>query len=331
MAIKMTDIAQMAGVSIATVSRVLNEPEKVKPETRDRVQRVLDQTGFVANGLARGLVTNSTQTIGVLTIDVRDLYFAGVTYAIEQHFSRLGYNVILGNTGGELGGKKKYLQVMLEKQVDGLILVGSVFKESSGNKHILEAAQKVPVVMINSQLEGENLYSIICDDTRGVLTAVDMLVRKGRSHLWYFEDVKSFSGLAKRDGFKKGMIEHGLNPEAIIKISRDLSGGRDGVRRILETGVKCDGIITAEDIVAVGAAKELTAAGIHIPEQIAVLGYNNSILAETVTPALSSVDNLQEEMAGEAVQLLYDRLHGETVPVKTVLTPSLVLRESTPR
>ena len=331
MPIKMADVAQMAGVSIATVSRVLNEPEKVKPETRDRVQQVLDRTGFVANGLARGLVTSSMQAIGVLTVDVRDLYFASVTYSIEQYFSRLGYNVILANTGGELGGKKKYLQVMLEKQVDGLILVGSVFKEQSGNKHILEAAQKVPVVMINSQLEGENLYSVICDDAQGVYAAVKMLIGKGRSHLWYFEDVKSFSGFAKVEGFKRGMVEGGFNPETILEVSRDLAGGRDGIRRILEAGKKCDGIITGEDIVAVGAVKELTTAGIPIPEQVAVSGYNNSILAETATPALSSVDNLQEEMAREAVQLLYDRLHGKSVPVKTILTPSLVLRASTPR
>lgn len=320
----------MAGVSIATVSRVLNAPEKVKPETRDRVQRVLDETGFVANGLARGLVTNSMQTVGVLTVDVRDLYFASVTYSIEQYFSRLGYNVILANTGGELGGKKKYLQVMLEKQVDGLILVGSVFKEQSGNRHILKAAQKVPVVMINSQLDGENLYSVICDDARGVYDAVKMLVEKGRRDIWYFMDVKSFSGIAKVEGFKRAMMEGGLNPEAILEVSRDLAGGRDGVRRILEAGAKCDGIITAEDIVAAGAVKELTAAGIPIPEQVAVIGYNNSILAETVTPALSSVDNLQAEMAREAVQLLYDRLHGKNAPVKTILTPGLVLRESTP-
>src|SRR5690554_1687177 len=156
---RMKDIAGLAGVSIATVSRVINNPEQVRPETREKVQNILEKTNFVANAVARGLVLNSTRTIGVLTVDIRDMFFAKVIYTIERCFKNLGYNVLLSNTGGEAEEKRRYIKVMLEQQVDGLILVGSVFRERTGNKHILTAGRSVPVVLINSFLEGENIYS----------------------------------------------------------------------------------------------------------------------------------------------------------------------------
>ena len=197
----MRDIADLAGVSIATVSRVLNEPEKVRTETRLKVEKVMEQNNFVANAVARGLVLNSMQTIGVLTVDIRDDYFAEVIYTLERQFTDLGYNVLLSNTGGQLGEKKRYLRIMQEKQVDALILVGSVFKEATGNQHILETSKAVPVVLINSYLEGENIYSVLCDDAYGVREAVNYLVKQGRRDIYYFTDTKSASGLAKLEGF----------------------------------------------------------------------------------------------------------------------------------
>lgn len=326
---KMQDIADLAGVSIATVSRVLNQPEKVKPETRLKVQKVLEQTNFVANAVARGLVVNSMKTIGVLTVDIRDLHFSNVIYTIERQFTELGYNVILSNTGGELGEKKKYLQVMLEKQVDGLILVGSVFKEPTGNKHILEASLSVPVVLINSFLEGENIYSVLCDDTYGVKQAVKYLVAQGRKDIYYFTDAKSASGLAKLDGFVDAMREQGLDEHNIINVSRDLEGGTNGIQQIIAEKRKVAAVICGEDLTAVGAMKALTAQGLKIPEDVGVIGYNNSILAQTTSPALTSVDNLADTMARQAVELLVERLQGKQVSRKIVLTPSLVTREST--
>ncbi len=324
----MQDIADLAGVSIATVSRVLNQPEKVKPETRRKVQRILEQTNFVANAVARGLVVNSMKTIGILTVDVRDLYFSKVIYTLERQFTEYGYNVLLSNTGGEVGEKKKYLRVMLEKQVDGLILVGSVFKEPTGNKHILEAGQSIPVVLINSYLEGENIYSVVCDDAHGVKQAVNYLVAQGRKDIYYFTDTKSASGLAKVDGFVAAMREHGLNERNIIEVSRNLDGGVKGVQQLLAEKRKVSAVICGEDITAIGAMKALTASGLKIPGDVGVIGYNNSILAETASPALTSVDNLAAAMARQAVEMLVNRLQGKEVSRKIVLTPTLVIRES---
>jgi LacI family transcriptional regulator len=307
---KMADIAELAGVSIATVSRVINEPEKVKPETRERVQQILTKTNFVANAVARGLVVNSMKTIGVLVVDIRDLYFSTVTYNIEREFTKLGYNVILSNTGGELGEKKKYLRVMLEKQVDGLILVGSVFKESFSNEHILAASESVPIVMVNSFLEGRNIYSVLCDDAQGIRDTVNYLVETGHKDIFYLNDIKSSSGLSKISGFKAGMAEHALNEDNIIEMDSNEEHDLHCIRQFLALKPKISAIITGKDNTAIGVIKELTGMGFHVPEDIAVVGYNNSMIAQIATPSLTSVDNLQ-------------------APQKTVLSPSLIIRDST--
>src|SRR5690554_1338464 len=326
---KMRDIADLAGVSIATVSRVLNEPEKVKLETRQRVQKILEQTNFVANAVARGLVMNSMKTIGVLTVDIRDLYFAKVTYTVERCFKELGYNVILSNTGGEPEEKKKYIQVMLEKQVDGLILVGSVFKERTGNKHILAAGKSVPVVLVNSFLPGDNIYSILCDDAQGIEKAVDYLVKMGHQKIYYFIDTKSYSGLDKLEGFRRGMRENSLDDTGIMEIPRSLEGGEEAIFRLHEEKKNFSAAITGEDVTAAGVMKAPTKLGRRIPEDVAVIGYNNSIPAAMTIPGLTSVDSMAEAMAVGAVQTLYNVLQGMQVAQKTILTPSLVFREST--
>jgi LacI family transcriptional regulator len=325
---KMHDIAKLAGVSIATVSRVINEPEKVKPETRKRIQQLLNEHNFVANAFARGLVVNSMKTIGVLVVDIRDLYFSTVTYNIEREFTNLGYNVILSNTGGELGEKKKYLRVMLEKQVDGLILVGSVFRENSSNEHILAASESVPIVMVNSFLEGQNIYSILCDDAQGVKDVVTYLVNQGHRHIFYLNDVKSFSGLSKITGFKASMAGHGLNEIDIIELEspENISECMTG---FLASHPEVDAIITGKDTTAIAVIKELAKLGRQVPTDVAVVGYNNSILAKIATPTLTSVDNLQATMAKYAVQVLYDVLRHKPVPKKTVLSPNLIIRDST--
>lgn len=326
----MKDVAQMANVSIATVSRVINQPRVVKPETRKRVERVLEQTNFVANAVARGLVLNSTRTVGVLAVDIRDQYFAEVTYTIERNFTELGYNVILSNTGGELGEKKKCLRLMLEKKVDGLILVGSVFKERNSNLHILAASRYVPVVMVNCGLEGENVYSILCDDAQGIRDAVASLAQAGHTGIYYFNDVRTFSGLAKREGFERGMREFGLNPANVVEIQRTIDGGRVGIRRLISEGAKVTAVVTGEDLTAVGVLKGLQEEGLESPQDVAVIGYNNSILAQASSPTLTSVNNMAESMAAGAVNLLYDILQGKQASRKTVLTPALVHRDSAP-
>jgi len=324
------EIAEKAGVSIATVSRVINNNPGVRKETREKVERVLREMNYTPNAIARSLAVKKTKTIGVLTSDVRDSYYANAIYTIEQEFGNLGYNVILSNTGGAVKKKREYIKIMLEKKVEGIILVGSVFREKGSNKHIYDAALKVPVVMLNSVLPGNNIYSVVCDDSYATSKIFEWLYERGRRNIVYFYNVESFSGLAKIEGFKKAMKERQLmlNENLLLKVSSGLEGGYEGVKRLEESSVVYDAIMASDDLIAAGALKGLFKAGKKVPEEVAVFGYDDSQISRCTTPQLSTVDNKVSKLASEAVKMLYGVLQGKEVNSIKLITPELVIRES---
>ncbi len=324
------EIAKKAGVSIATVSRVINNSPNVKQETREKVETVLREFNYTPNAVARSLVTKSTHTIGVLTSDVRDSYYANAIYTIEQEFRELGYNVILCNTGLELKKIKEYLRIMLENKVDGIILVGSVFREKTNNNHIYDIANHVPVVMLNGHLEGDNIYSIVCNDEEATFKAVHWLYQKGHRDMAYLYDVESFSGMAKIKGFKKGLKKNNLTlrPNNIIQVRSGLEGGYEGVELLEREQCQYTAILTSEDIIAAGALKELRATGKRVPQDIAIFGFNNSQISLCTTPELSTVDNKVGAMAVGAVKILYNVLQDNEFSAKTIVTPELIIRSS---
>ena len=324
------EVAQKAGVSIATVSRVINNSSSVRPETREKVEAALKELNYRPNAIARSLVVNATNTIGILASDVRDSYYANAIYILEQEFRKLGFHVILCNTGGGLEKRRRYLGLLLEKKVDGMVLVGSIFKEKNGNPHIIDASISVPIVLLNSSLKGDNIYSVVCDDKAGVSKVVESLAKRGHSEIAYVYDVDSFSGLAKLDGFITGMNSMGLpiKQKWIIQTESGINGGRRAQKKLEVIGASCTAIIASEDVLAAGILKGLTQKGIKIPDDMAVFGYNDSIIAQCTTPELSSVDNKVGALAKEAAKVLYQVLQGKEVPHHNVVVPELVFRES---
>lgn len=324
------DIAKKAGVSTATVSRVINGSKSVSAETRQKVSAIMLEAGYAPNIFARGLMVNSMKTIGVLTIDVRDLYYARSIHSIENEARKLGYNVILCNTGGDIMEKKKYLKLLLQKRVDGIILIGSVFKEKADNQHITQTAAEVPVVMINGFLEGENIYSIMCDDSGAVQSAAGYLADNGHKSIAYIYDVETFSGMEKLSGFRKAVQELRLSGgnNLIFRTTSGIEGGSNAVRQLLKSGAEFTALIASEDILAAGALKALAEAGITVPGKIAVIGYNNSVIAQCTTPALTSIDNKVEYISSTAVNLLIRAINGNEVQTRTIEQAELIKRES---
>ena len=150
------DIAKEAGVSISTVSRVLNHKDRVNPETKKRVEAILEKYEYTPSAIARGMVSKSMKTVSVLTVDIRVPHYARTAYTIEREFSRRGYEVTLCNTGGELEETEKYLKTVLEKKVDGIVLVGSVFNTLCKKPEISNLLKTVPVVLANGKLDLPN-------------------------------------------------------------------------------------------------------------------------------------------------------------------------------
>ena len=188
------DIAKEANVSIATVSRVLNDSGKVRDITRQKVEAVLKKHHYVPSAIARGMMTNSMKTIGIVTIDIRNLYYANVSHSIEQSLSLLGFNTILCNTGYDIEQKISYLKMLTEKKVDSIILVGSTFKDPKLLKPIEDISHKTPIIIVNGYYGYPNTYSIQCDDKKALENCVDYLYSKGRRSFVYLYDADTFSG-----------------------------------------------------------------------------------------------------------------------------------------
>lgn len=319
------DVAQEAGVSIATVSRVVNGKSSVSIKTREKVEAVLKRHNYSPSEIARGLVLNSIRTVGIMAMDIRDVYYANVAYTVEQELSKLGYTVILCNTGEDTKEKIKYMSILMQKKVDGIILVGSVFKDASLEGAIAGIADKVPIVMINGFIDSRNVYSVICDDSNGISQAVDHLLEQGRKKLIYLQDTDSFSARSKVEGFRSAMkannMEAGENN--LFRVKKGLEGGYEGIAAIVRKGISFDAAVCGDDLTAIGAIRYMKDCGRKVPDDAAVIGYNNSVLAHCCDPLLTSIDSRMFDMGRTAIEIFSKVMDQETVNQKTYLQPRL--------
>ena len=323
------DISKEAGVSIATVSRVLNDKGMVSPATRAKVQQVLAANHYTPSAIARGMVSKSLRTVAVLTVDIRVPHYARTAYTIEREFSRRGYEVILCNTGGDKQASLEYLRAVVKKQVDGIVLVGSVFNAICRSSEMTGLLRKAPVVLANGVLPLANASSVLVDDRRGIALAVEHLVGTGRRALFYVKDKSTASADEKRDGFVQAMAQAGLDSTGrILETGETLEDGMAAARRILESGLPCDGVVCGEDLTAVGVLKGLRRAGVAVPQTIAVTGYNNSEYARLCEPVLTTVDNKGDEVAMLCVQLLESRIETPADGTSVTIQPVLVEGET---
>jgi len=320
------DIAKEAGVSIATVSRVINNKGTVSDSTRAKVEAVLERSGYTPSAIARGMTSKSLKTVAVLTIDIRVPHYAQQAYTIEQEFSRRGYEVILCNTGGGVEATIRYLRAVVEKQVDGIILVGSIFSGIGRDARVQALLRQAPVVLSNGRLDLPNASSVCLDDEAGAMLAVDHMVSRGKRNLWYVRDLPTAGAAAKQEGFLKACARHGGTVRGrIIETDFSVEGGRRAAKNLLASCRDFDGIICGEDETAVGVVKGLIGMGLRVPQDVAVSGYNNSIYASMCDPRLTSVDNKPDQVALMCVQMLERMMEGEPGGKVQVFTPELVV------
>ncbi|WP_053228319.1 LacI family DNA-binding transcriptional regulator [Spirochaeta cellobiosiphila] len=325
------EIARKAGVSVATVSRVINNNKNVRQSTREKILKVIEEEEYFPNSLAQGLSSSSTRDIGILLIDVRQLYFSEVVHSIEQEISQQGYSSILCNTGGSLDDQRNYLALLMQKQVSAIILVGSVFNYEKLQKSIEEIASRIPVIIINESLQGENIYSVSCDESHGVQEAIKYLHELGHRKFIYIKEADTYSARRKLRGFIKGMERFDIPNESykVIQSSGGVEGGRVAGEVIVGSESPYTAIITEEDITAVGVIQTLETRGFTIPEDYSVIGFNNSLYTECSTPRISSIDSQMTPLGLNAARLCMDILQKRPVSAKNVILPELVLKEST--
>lgn len=330
------DISEKAGVSIATVSRVLNGSSNVSDKTKKKVLDVINQYEYTPNAFARGLGLNTMKTIGVMCADSSDLYLAKAIYFIEQKLRANGYDSILCCTGYELETEEKCLNLLISKKVDGIILVGShfVYESERDNRYITDAALQVPVMLLNASFDAPNVYSIVSDDYNSMYEATSQMIASGIQDILYFYNSTSYSGKRKLAGYRAAMEEAGLLRSGNLMqlytgAHEDIQGMSEHLMKVQGKGILFRGVIASDDNLALGAIKYARTAGLRIPEELSIIGYNNSLLASCSSPELTSIDNKLETLCQHLITTLMGLLNGSEMPKKTVFSGELIRRGTT--
>lgn len=330
------DISEKAGVSIATVSRVLNNSDRVSQKTKEKVLAVMAENDYVPNPFARGLGLKTMRTIGLLCPNAADYYLAKALSYLERLLRKQGYDSMLLCTGKDLSDREKGVEWLINKHVDGIILLGSTFVEDTeeGNKYLRNASKRLPLVLLNASYAYENIYSVLCDDYHATMSATQYLLDKGRKNILYLYHNRNYSGLKKLAGYRDALKNRNMpiQDKLMYHYTEDkmsIPDIRDYILGIDRRGVKFDAVMTSEDVLGVGAFKYARIVGRSVPEDLPIIGYNNSSYCLCCEPELSSVDNKLEMLCQQSVSTLLKVLSDESVPQKTVFMGELILRGST--
>ena len=329
------DISEKAGVSIATVSRVLNGSKNVSEKTRQKVLDVIARYEYTPNAFARGLGLNTMRTIGIMCADSSDLYLAKAVYYIEQKLRANGYDSLLCCTGYGLESKIASMNLLLTKKVDGIILAGSNFayEKESENKYISDAALQIPVMLLNAALDIPNVYSVVSDYFTSMYKATLQMIASGIDDILYFYSSNSYSGRRKLAGYLAAMEEKGCGTDPLTQFYQgsheDIHAMTDYLKQLRKKGLTFHGVIASDDVLALAAVKYAQEMKYRIPDGFSVLGYNNSMLTVCCEPELTSIDNKLETLCQHLITTLLGVLDGKEMPKKTVFSGEIMKRGTT--
>ncbi len=325
------DIAEKAGVSASTVAIVINNYPYVNKETRAKVLRVIAESNYIQNDSARSLATQSTKMAGILIADVRTTHHTEGVYYVEHEFSKNGYSCLIYNTGTDPEQQAKYIQILSQKKVEAVVLMGSVFQNVTVQNAIMICMPDTPVAICNGYLDGPNIYGVTSDERGGVMNAVKLLASKGRKNIVFITNTLTPSNREKLNGYKDGMklyVDAGT-PDVVEVQSGDVADYEEATRQIMKSRPKMDAIIFSEDFIAITGLHALYEMGIKVPEQVAVVGMNNSRYARISNPSLTSIDNMLYDTSLIAVRNLLEVLKGERVNHRMSIGTNIVERSST--
>ncbi len=321
-------VARVAGVSVASVSRVLNGLPATE-EMVERVQRAVDELGYVPDARARSLKVGRTFQLTLAVADVGNPVYVTMMRAVEEVVAAAGYRLVVTTTGPDVVDEVALVRGMARGYADGL-LISPIRVDEDLVKSIREC--EVPVVVAGNVPAKAGVDTVRANSPKGMLLAVDHLVAKGRRRIAFLNGpADTVPGAARSKGFTEALKAHGIDPIAVAE-ARDFTfaAGRAAAPELLTAG-GFDAVIAANDLLAVGLMHELAAVGLEVPGDVAVVGMDDSELAEQSFPPLTSVNLGSAERGRRAAELLLARIEdNERTPRRIVVQPSLSIRRSTP-
>ena len=326
----MKDIARLAGVSTSTVSHVINKSRFVSEDIAERVNKAAQDLNYAPSALARSLKMNRTRTIGMLVTTSTNPFFGEVVKGVERSCYHKGYNLILCNTEGDNERMKASINTLLQKRVDGLLLMCSTLE---GERiEVFDRYPDIPVVVMDW---GPMLFAsdkIQDNSLSGGYIATNYLIECGHKEIGCITGpLIRHQAQMRYEGYKRAVLEAGLeiNPQWIVESDFECEGGYEAFNRMLEKGPLPSSIFVSNDMMAMGVLNAAHEKGIRIPEDVSIMGYDDIHIARFMSPALTTVHQPKYRLGKVAVETLLKKLEKETLEPQVVqLDPTLVVRKS---
>lgn len=321
----METVAERAGVSRALVSLVMNNSPKVSDAKRQAVLEAADELGYRPNLHARNLAQSRTKTLGMIINDIHNPFFAEVVYGVEAAAEEHGFDVLILNGGRDAERERRAVETHLQFQVEALIMVGPKL----GDDDILRASYVVPTVVVGAGRDHPGVDTITTDDERGAHLAVEHLIAFGHTDIVHIDGATNISAHARSQGYEKAMRANGLEPR-ILTGGDDEADAEGSVVALVEDDAIPTAIFAFNDLVAAGALSTLESAGLRVPDDVSVVGYDNTFIAELSHMSLTAVNQPRHQMGELAIRTILERLEdGRTEPARIDLVPTLAVRGST--
>ncbi len=325
----MKDVAQLAGVSTATVSRALMNPEKVSASTRKKVEQAVMEAGYSPNSLARNLRRNESKTIIVIVPDICDPYFTEIVRGVEEAALAQGYLVLLGDSGQQLARESSFANLVFTKQADGMLLLGSKVPFD-----VSKAEQKnlPPMVMACEYAPELELPTVHIDNLTSAFEAVNYLTQMGHMKIGQICGANNASlSQFRKQGYQQALrrADITLNPAYTVQGDLSFEGGARAVNALLSLPEPPTALFCHSDMMAIGAMQQAKRLGFRIPQDLSIVGFDDIQFAEYCDPPLTTVSQPRYQIGYQAMNMLLDQLKGKEIPAGSrLLDAKLVIRES---
>lgn len=328
MSVTIKDIAEHAQVSYATVSRALNNKYGVNPETRNRVLKIAQKLNYSPNAIARGLVSSRSFTLGLILPDMTNPYFPAVAAGIEATAQERGYSVFLCNTNWDIKRETKYIKLLSERRVDGIIHApaGSTLEE--------EAAELLPTVFVSNAPKSCRQSSVVIDNIRGGYMATKHLIDCGYETIGFIGvSEHEMANNDRLEGYRRAFQRYGreIEPEYLRFGDFRQETGYTIIQTLIKSGSYPRALFAENDVLAIGILHGIKDSGLRVPEDIALIGFDDISFSAYQEVQLSTINQPKEKMGRIAGEILINEIEaGEhrTAPRKVILEPELVVRKS---